>query len=126
MLLLSGCSLNFPKEITVHCDNCGQPPTGPGTQPPTTPPVTPNLTYKAIKNSVLDVYCLKCHNGASGQGGVNLATYQATLDYVSLGKPPLDSKICKEVSDRSMPKDKQMPDQNITTICSWIEQGAKE
>lgn len=123
LLLLSACNFNIPKEITVkHETTEPEEPVDP--QDPTKPPVKV-LTFKGINNGVIGQYCLSCHAGPSGSGGVDLSSYSKVMQYVVAGKPD-ESKICQVVKDKSMPRGKDMDDSLRLDVCKWITQGAKE
>jgi hypothetical protein len=76
---------------------------------------------------ILKDFCLKCHDGASKKGGVDLSTYDGVLKAVSPGAPE-KSKLYTAVTGGTpkMPKGAAALSKGQTdAIASWIKAGAR-
>lgn len=118
-LIISSCTFHIPDHVEVHCDNCGPPPVVP---PPGPTPVG-DLTYKNVSN-VLSGYCVRCHSGVGGSGGVSLTSYTEVMAYVKAGDT--SSKLCTVLQTQKMPPGNPLSKALTDSICLWIKQGAKE
>lgn len=122
---LTGCQISIPKDITVHCDNCPVSPVDPTPTDPVKPPPVSALSFKGIKNGILDTYCLKCHVPGGQASFADFTSYKNVMQFVVPGNPGA-SKLCQRPLDGSMPPGSPLTKTQIDTLCKWIEQGAKE
>ncbi len=79
------------------------------------------LSYKNIRNQVLQAKCLNCHSEKGGnRGHLNLETYQSIFTN--------KDQIREEVLTKKMPKKsvEPMTDDQIKLIVNWIDAGTNE
>lgn len=103
---------------------------------PTPKPIVvgPNdqVTYKIVKEAVIDNKCIRCHNAKRAKGRVDLSTYKATLS--SAGKhgkvvvvnDSNSSTFYQAVAVGEMPPLVNLTQDEINLIKKWIDTGAKE
>ena len=82
-------------------------------------------TYTSIAANILSRKCTSCHGGANGTaGGVNLMSYGATLNAVTVGRP-LVSALFTSVQNNSMPNNgSPLTNDEKMAIYDWILAGA--
>ena len=98
------------------------------------------LTYQADIKPILDQHCVECHKeGGSGteKSGLLMDTYAATMRGTRFGPvvipgQSINSTLYRLISNKAdpslrMPHDKApLPDETVSKIKDWIDQGAKE
>jgi Planctomycete cytochrome C len=99
------------------------------------------VSFKEEVGPILDNHCAECHTPPNGQGyvksGLNLTTYQGLMKGTKFGpvvKPgdSLTSALIMLVEGRAdpsiqMPHGKEpLSKQEIQTLKTWVEQGAKD
>lgn len=95
-------------------------------------PMDEEVTYEILKNSILENKCLGCHNANRARGGINLSTYEATLEGESeQGKVVVpgrssESTLFLEVFNGTMPPRTPLSESEIDLIKRWIDTGAKK
>jgi mono/diheme cytochrome c family protein len=98
----------------------GQPPTtGPSPQPPEPQPPASGLvlSFENVSKQVFRPSCTSCHGT---KGGVNLETYQATIESL---QPVKDAVSSGDMPPRSRPV---LTDSQKTLLLDWIAKGAPE
>ena len=90
------------------------------------------VTFNEIKAVIIDNKCLGCHNAERARGGVDLSSYQSTIEgktdngkVVSIGRSE-DSLFFTEVFNAQMPPRKPLSEDEIGLVKKWIDTGAKE
>jgi hypothetical protein len=98
------------------------------------------LTYQADIKPILDQHCVECHKeGAEGtqKSGLLLDTYAATMRGTRFGPvvipgESINSTLYRLVTGKAdptlrMPHDRSpLPEDIVTKLKDWIDQGAKE
>jgi len=112
-LVLAACNYDLSKVQNLGTD-------------PVTPPAED--TYASINTEVIQVYCIRCHQGATPAGDALLTSYQAMIDssYLVPGDPE-NSMVWTLMRDKEMPKrGAKVTDELIERVRVWIEKGAPE
>jgi hypothetical protein len=99
----AGAPLNEGCEMAVYCD-------------------TTNVTYSVTISSILNNYCIGCHNASVTSNNIKLDTYNDVKVYVDNGK--LMGSILHQYPFLSMPPMSTMDSCGIKKIQNWIQQGA--
>jgi hypothetical protein len=80
--------------------------------------------YKNDIEPILITYCNGCHGGCNPQAGIDLSTYQAVKDYITLDTYGFVGGITFNPDVTAMPyQAAKMSDCNITKIQKWIDGG---
>ncbi|HLK59823.1 MAG TPA: DUF1553 domain-containing protein [Chthonomonadaceae bacterium] len=75
--------------------------------------------------TLLSSVCLKCHNGQTRAGGIDLSTRAAAMQASALGtEDPAQSRLIRAVASGKMPPTGKLPDAQIALLRRWIETGA--
>jgi hypothetical protein len=97
------------------------------------------LTYQANIKPILDANCVKCHSpGGPGfeKSGLRLDSYEAMMKGTKFGAvvvpgSSVSSTLYRLVSGKADPSIRMphgqtaLPDTDVSTIATWIDQGAK-
>jgi len=90
------------------------------------------VTFIQIKAAIIDTQCLGCHNSERARGGVDLSSYQSTIEgktengkIIAKGDSE-DSLFYTEVFNAQMPPRKPLNEEEIALVKKWIDTGAKE
>lgn len=110
VLGLASCSYRTDKETSVAPQSSG--------------PRT--ISFATIQAEIIGPSCIRCHNGPTGFGRVDLSTYATTLAKVEPGKPE-QSPFYTSIRDGRMPKrSPPLSAEKAALVRTWIEAGAKE
>lgn len=121
LVMISGCGYEIKKGASSPTQGGGTPVNPEAPQPP----VGTTVSFASIQKSILVPTCLKCHNGPTGSGGVDLSTHAGVLEWVAPGDAP-NSTLYTEVESGSMPKRApRLTEEQCNTIRDWINAGAK-
>ena len=92
--------------------------------------VPEEVSYARDVQPVLDRRCVKCHGGERAEEGLELATYDDTLNgswngpVVAPGRPA-DSMLVEVIESGDMPKNEpRLLPAEIRTIIAWVDAGA--
>jgi hypothetical protein len=92
--------------------------------PPASNKVTPeeNLRFAKFKSTVIDTYCLRCHNPQKAKKGVDLSSLDSILSRDGLVVPgdPINSDLYFVVLDNSMPPRTTLDESVKEKIRLWI------
>lgn len=113
-LLLGACNYDISKVQNL------------GTDPVTPPPAKDN--YATIHTEVIQIFCIRCHQGMTPAGDALLTTYQGMIDggYLVPGDAE-GSMLWTLMRDKEMPKrGAKVTDDLIERVRVWIENGAPE
>jgi uncharacterized membrane protein len=120
LLLLWGCNINIPNDISIHhkIEDPSDPP----------PPDKPDdeVTFKDVQAGLFKARCQSCHNETNPTAGYSVETYASAMKKVVATKPD-DSWVYVRVYTDDMPpspKPKSTNDEK-DLLKTWIEQGAK-
>lgn len=97
----------------------------------TTPPPPPNLAcptlvpkFSCIKQYIIQAKCATCHTTQS-LGGLNLSTYQGTLNVVTGGQPMMSPFYTRTLDNSMPPNGNDLTDFEKGVVRMWIENGAQ-
>jgi hypothetical protein len=83
---------------------------------------TLNVTYTAIIQPILQLYCIGCHSGSNPQYSINLSTYQAVVGVANSGR--LMGALRWETGFFPMPKNgNQLASCQINQFQKWMDAG---
>lgn len=99
----AGAPLNEGCDQAVYCD-------------------TSAVTYSSVVTSILNQYCVGCHNSSVASGSIKLNTYADLKVNVDNGK--LIGSILHQYPYFPMPPASTMDSCSIKKIQNWIQQGA--
>jgi mono/diheme cytochrome c family protein len=93
---------------------------------------TPAPTFGKDVKTFLQTYCINCHGAAKPRAGINLESYDSTVNggksLVVAGKPD-DSRLVRVCEGKGKPmppkKAKQPSADEIKSLRDWIADGAK-
>jgi cytochrome c5 len=86
-------------------------------------------SFSAIKSDIFDTRCARCHSGSSGDGGVDLSSYESIMRNQGLvvAGAPSQSRIYNEVLSGDMPEGgPPLEDSEMKAIENWILAGAPD
>lgn len=86
-------------------------------------------SFATLKSDILDTRCARCHTGPSGDGGVDLSSYESILRNPGLVEPgqPSQSRLYTEVASGDMPESgPSLSPSEMQAIEDWILAGAPD
>jgi len=83
---------------------------------------TSAFKFAADINTIIEKNCVSCHNGPSGNKGVDLSSYTSIKVYSDNGL--LKNSILAENGVAQMPTTGRMPDCEVNKLLKWIEAGS--
>ncbi|MEI7801940.1 MAG: hypothetical protein WCI97_04800 [Bacteroidota bacterium] len=109
ILISSGCYYDkynklYPPVVTTTCDSV-------------------NVTYSVTVRSILDGYCMGCHNASTASGGAIFDSYSGVNAYVSTGQLMGDVKHLSGFVPMPSPTVK-LSDCDIAKLQKWVNDGA--
>ena len=84
---------------------------------------TDDMSFSNDIVPIMNNFCVSCHNGPSGNAGVNLATYQGIKEAVE-NRGLIATINHTAGGSKNMPPGQKMSDCNIKKIEEWVAQGA--
>lgn len=92
---------------------------------------TGTISYSNDIQPILDQYCVECHGGKKIKEGLNMSTYEGTMEGSFNGPvltpgDPANSFMIKQILDGEMPPDRspKLPKEKFQILVDWITSGA--
>lgn len=90
-----------------------------------------SISYSNDVQPILDQYCVECHGGKKIKEGLNMSTYEGTIEGSFNGPvltpgDPANSFMIKQILDGEMPPDRspKLPKEKFQILVDWITSGA--
>ncbi len=93
------------------------------------PSPEPVGSFAALQTSVLGNHCIRCHNPARNEGGLDLTSYAAAIGHPGLivpGNAEASSLYQIDFRGEMPPRGPRLSDEAIQEIKEWIDNGANE